>query len=419
VIVHEELASVGQRMLWLMDHYRGGDGRLNYPLLLRIRGPLRLPRLQRALDLVVERHETLRTTFARRRGLLTQLVRAPEPVAVRTVPLPPGAEEELRQRVRQEVETPIDPTVSPVRVTLWSLGAEDHLLCLNAHHLVTDAWSSRLLTDELVHMLGEQGSPLPRVPWQYRHFTQWQRRQSTAERLRADREYWLRRLEGVAALGLARAAGSPGLPPGGSRTVRLDLDPAVARRVREIARIERATPFTVLLALYYLALHRETGRRDICVTAPFASRSRPETAQTVGLFANMVILRTRLGPDLALADLIERTKLTVTEALAHQEFPYYLLPLDDSGTRLDRFDDVVFQMLPELPPPSALGDLTVEVVPPEITSRFDLELVVLPHRDGFRARVQYASDRIADDVALRLASRYQTAVSRAVSATAS
>jgi len=419
MIVHEELASVGQRMLWLMNHYRGGDGRLNYPLLLRIRGPLRLPRLHRALDLLVERHETLRTTFARRRGLLTQQVRAPEPVAVRTVQLPSGAEEELRRLVRQEVETPIDPTVSPVRVTLWRLGAEDHLLCLNAHHLVTDAWSSRLLTDELVHVLGEQGSPLPRVRWQYRHFTQWQRRQSTAERLRADREYWLRRLDGVVPLGLSRVAGSPGPRPGGNRTIRLDLDPATAGRVREIARAERATPFTVLLALYYLALHQETGCRDLSVTAPFASRSRPETAQTVGLFANLVILRTQLGPDLALADLIERTKLTVTEALAHQEFPYYLLPLNDGGTRPDRFDDVVFQMLPELPPPISLGDLDVEVVPPEITGRFDLELVVLPHRDGFRALVQYASDRFADDVALRLASRYETTVGKVVSTNAS
>jgi hypothetical protein len=75
-------------------------------------------------------------------------------------------------------------------------------------------------------------------------------------------------------------------------------------------------------------------------------------------------------------------------------------------------------MLPELPPPISLGDLDVEVVPPEITGRFDLELVLLPHRDGFRALVQYSSDRFDDDVALRLARRYETTVHKVVSASA-
>jgi hypothetical protein len=403
-VVREERASVGQRMLWLMSRHRGGS-RLNYPLLLRIGGVLPGPRLQAALDTLVERHESLRTTFGRRGGLLTQLILPPEPVPVRTVPVATDAE--LADRVRAEIAEPIDPAVSPLRVTLWTLGSADQLLCLNAHHLVTDAWSARLLTQELVQLLGD-GGRLGRVGWQYRHYAQWERRDATVARQQKDGDYWRHQLADLVPPGLSRDTG--GLP-GNTRTVELELDAGTAGRVQALARAEQTTPFTVLLALYYLALRGETGHADLSVTAPFANRTRPETNGTVGLFANMVVLRTVLPPELPLAEVVRRTGATVGAALAHQEFPYYRLPLHDGGTRQDRFDDVVFQMLPELPAPISVGGLRIEVRPPDLASRFDLELVVLPYAGGYRVLLQHAQDRIPDEVADRLGRRYVRAAS--------
>ena len=404
--LHEEPASVGQRMIWLMDRYQGGtDGRLNYPLLVRIRGPLDAGTLERSVEALVARHESLRTTFARRRGLLTQVVAAPGPLPVRTVELAAGAEDELARQLRAEVRDPVDPARAPLRVTVWTLGVDDRLLCLNAHHLVTDAWSSRVLTQELAQLLGRPGGPLPRVAWQYRHFVAWQRRASTMRRLEADRDYWQQRLAGSVPSGLARAVPAPA-GDGSSRTVRLELD-GTAERVRGLARAEGTTPFAVLLALFYLALHQETGGRDLSVTAPFAGRTRPETAGTVGMFANMVVLRVALEPGTGFRELLRRTARAVTEAHAHQEYPFSMLPAAGGPERPDRFDDVVFQMLPELPAPERCGELELTVVPPEIASRFDLELVVVPGPDGFHARLQHAVDRVPAEVVDRLAARYQ------------
>ncbi len=411
---HEEVASVGQRMIWLLDRYQPStDGRLNYPLLLRVRGPLEAGALQRAVDTVVARHESLRTTFARRRGLLTQLVAPARPVPVRTVALGPGAEDELARQARAEVSAPLDPARCTLRVTVWTLGDADRVLCLNAHHLVTDAWSSRIVTGEIVHLLSRQDVPLPRVAWQYRHFVRWQRRVSTVQRQQADGEYWREQLAGLAPLGLAKAVGSGG----GSRTVQLALD-GTADRVRELARAEGTTPFAVLLTFFYLALHRETGSLDLSVTVPFAGRTRPETAGTVGMFANMVVLRVALERGADFGELLRATSRTVTEAQAHQDFPFSLLELGNVGDRPDRLDDVVFQMLPELPPPARAGELEVTVVPPEIASRFDLELVVVPQPGGFRARLQHAVDRVPEDVVERLARCYQELVRGSSPATA-
>jgi non-ribosomal peptide synthetase component F len=260
------------------------------------------------------------------------------------------------------------------------------------------------------------------VPWQYRHYVRWQHRRTTAEQWRSDEEYWRAQLEGVRPPGPWHGDRDLSELPGGA-TIHLDLDGPVTDRIGELARVEQATPFTVLLAFFYQALHQESGLSDLCVAAPFANRVRPETAGTVGLFANLVMLRTHLDGDEAggagragdrvgLTDLLRRTRRTVNAAMAHQEYPYYLLSAGTTGTRADRLDDVVFQMVPALPAPVSAGELEVEVLAPELHSRFDLELVVIPNPTGLRVRLQYARHRVADDVARRLADRYRSAVER-------
>jgi len=422
VIVHEELASVSQRMIWLSGRVGGSHGQWNYPLLLRLRGRLEPDRLGSALDRLVARHEALRTTFARRDGLLTQLVHDPQPVPVLEEVV--ASETELWPRVRAETAKPIDPSGWPIRVTRWRVTGNEHVLCINAHHLVTDAWSSRVLTSELVQLLA-RSSCLPRVQWQYRHFVAWQRRPSTAERIRADAEHWRQRLAGARPPGVLQPPPTPlaaplvaapplaappvaGLGDNGGHTIRLTIDPPTAGRLQELARRERTTPFTVLLAIYYLALHGESGELDLSVVAPFANRLRPETAETVGLFANLLVLRTRLVARSTLEDAVRQTRLTVDDANGHQAMPYQHLPSANG----DRFDHAVFQLLPELPAPVRLDSLEVEVLPPELASRFDLELAIIPSRKGYTVLLQYTADRVSRRTAQGLASRFQNIATR-------
>jgi hypothetical protein len=396
MILHEEPGSVAQRMLWLVGRYRGGQGNLNYPLLLRLTGRTDPTALGRAVDRLVARHETLRTTFARRGGLLTQLVHAPEPVTIHRVRVPGG---DLERHVRDEVTRPIDPTVSPIRVTLWTTADDDHTLCLNAHHLATDAWSCRLLVEELLLLLGG-AEALPAVEWQYRHYVRWLRRQTTADRMAAEVDHWCRRLAGARPLladpppGTSPAGGAAPDEPPASQTVRLDLGEAASEDLRQLARRQHTTPFAVLLALYCRALALELGHTDLAVASPFANRARREVTRTVGFFANLLVLRTRTGGADSLAELVRRTTETVDAARAHQSVPYHALPSGPDGQRAAGLERVVFQLLPELPAPVTAGQTRIEVLPPELASRFDLELAVLAHRDAYRALFQFAPDRV-------------------------
>jgi non-ribosomal peptide synthetase component F len=134
--------------------------------------------------------------------------------------------------------------------------------------------------------------------------------------------------------------------------------------------------------------------------------------RSVGFFANMLILRTRLSPDDGVADAVRRTHRTVHEAMAHQGLGYYSLPSagDDAGG-WGRLAGVVFQLLPDLPAAPVGGSgLAAEVLPPHIAGRFDLELTAIPHRDGLRALFQYAPDRVDEVAVKRLVAGYEAAV---------
>jgi hypothetical protein len=393
--VREEPASIGQRMLWLVDHHRGEQGALNYPVLARMRGPLRAAALAAALEQVAARHETLRTTFARRQGLLTQLIHAQVavPVAERDLASAPDPGAALRHALAAEIGERIDPAATPLRVTLWRLAPDDHVVCLNLHHLVTDAWSCGILLEDLLQAL-RGGAALPRVAWQYRHYVRWQRGQLTADRLRPHRDYWRSRLADLQFSALPLRDHVSASPAGRSGTARALIGGAAVAGLRRLARDHQTTLFTVMLAAYYALLHRVTGQTDVAIASLFANRTRAEVMRTVGFFANLVILRTRFERGATFASLLGRAHATVGEARVHQHYPYYLLSQEELRAGGRRADEVVFQMLPEIPPPVVLGAVEVQVLLAEVASRFDLELAVVPRGDSLDVLLQYSRGRV-------------------------
>lgn len=393
-------ASIGQRLLWILDHYRGGDGALNCPLVLRFRGRLERSQLERSLRDLTSRHEAVRTTFAGRGPRVRQRIHEPRDVPIVDVDLSgdPDGEAALRRSVSAELGSRIDPTGWPLRATLWHMGPRDHVLCLNMHHLVTDAWSGGVLFNDLRLLLERAAGrdlPLPRVGWQYAQFADWQRRILAGHGLRSRQEYWRRKLEGMQ---------PPELPlspepqrPEGLRTghVSVEILPETAEALRRLARAHRTTLFSVMLAVYYACLTRHTAQLDLSVASLFANRKRREVQYTVGFLANMVVLRTDLRKAKTFGDLVRLTHDTVMDGFANESLPYQMLPLDAVRAGGKRADDVVFQMMPRPMGLTRIAGTEAEVlVPEDIGTRFELELSLVPRSRGFRGILFYNRHRI-------------------------
>ncbi|MEW2590362.1 condensation domain-containing protein [Micromonospora aurantiaca] len=418
--VREVPASIGQRLLWFLEHYRPDSASLNCPVVCRLHGPLDVGELQIALDRLAARHEALRTTLVRQGRNLVQHVHDPAPVRVRHVDLPDPDEETLGAAVAAEVRDNVDVSEWPVRVTLWRLGPDEHVLSVNMHHLVSDAWSCGIIVQDLIRLLeaGPDGEPdLTPIGWQYPEFAQWQHELMTRGELKPHQDYWTGQLTGLTLPDVPMRELDPQAP----RRSYLEaetIDRETFNRLRLLARTERTTLFTVMLSLYYLILQRETGSTDLAVASLFANRSRREVQSTVGFFANMLMLRTRIPLGASFREVVQATRRTVVDAFLHEGIPYQMLPVRFQ-TNGRRADDVVFQMLLTPPPGTKVTARGVDFdlyVPEALRSRFGLELGLIPQPGGDCRALLFYDDQFDPEWARAFLTDYVALAVRAAGA---
>lgn len=406
-------ASIEQRLLWYMDHYRGTGGVLNCPVIIRAEGPLDRDGLARALDRLVARHESLRTTFEDRGRRLKRVVRPARPAEIAGVDLrvAPDPERAAHQALDAELRTWIDPTRWPMRLTLWRLADETHILCVNMHHLAADGWSCGVVFNDVCALYDRAcggSAEVPRVAWQYSDYVRWQHELTARDELAVHRDYWREQLRGarLPPLPLRPAGGAPRL----TRQDAVTIGPEVCAAFRRMARERRTTMFTVMLSLYYALIHRLTGERDLAVTSLFANRLRPELGGTVGAFSNMLILRTQLTPRATFGDVLREAHATVLGAFLHQAVPFQALPGVEIGGDSFRADDVVFHMTADRLGDARTGALDVRTLQVEgVGNRFALEVVVLPRGGELTAVLSYDESRIDRPWAQRFAREYAAA----------
>ncbi len=326
--------SFAQQRLWLVDRIEPGSAAYNMPSALRLRGALDVAALRAALDALVRRHETLRTTFAERGGVPAQVIHPPAAVPLPLVDLralpAAGREARAERLARAEAMRPFDLARGPLlRCTLLCLGEEDHVLCFTLHHVVGDGWSMQVLVREVSATYGGfvRGEPasLPELPIQYADYAVWQRGWLSGETLERQLDYWR--------TALADAPPLLDLPTDHPRPPRMTVEGAVhafsipaevVDAMRELSRLEGATLFMTFLAAWNVLLSRRAGQDDVLVGTPIAGRTRVELEGLIGFFVNTLVIRTDLSDAgrLPFRELLGRVRESTLGAYQHQELPF-------------------------------------------------------------------------------------------------
>jgi Condensation domain len=406
-------ATAGQRLVWLMERYKGGNGLLGVPMLYRFGGPLDRDALAAAVTDLVDRHEVLRTTFEWDGRGLVQVIHPEGTFTVEPeyTDLAGSADPETEVYQRATEFLSHDPSLraAPVRFGLWRVADADHLLVVNAHHVITDAWSNSLIMRDLstryrVHA-GGAVAPLPPVEWQYSEYTAWRQDHMRGGVLTEHQDHLLARLRDARFAVLREPPVRTGRTRPSADNVWFDLDPALVTDLRAVAEREDATLLEVLLSLYFLTLHRWSDAPDLSVGSIFANRARPEVAETVGFFANMLVIRSKAGHRPGPLSVLREVRSSVRTALEHEEVSHLTVPREAYEHTAGRPEDVVFHMQ-AVPPTAAedrtdFGDLVVRPQrPPDgLSCRFDLELMIVSHPDAMEGYVRYACDQYrAEDV---------------------
>ena len=413
---HHAPMSSGQQRLWYLD--RLGPGNLYLlPMAYRIEGSLHVDVLARALNALVARHESLRTTFAvGADGELVQTVAEELPVELPVLDADPA---ELPAALAAEADQPMDLATGPLlRAKLLRHGPATHVLLLTLHHIVGDGWSFGVLHGELgelyAALLGDRAPVLAELPMQYADFAVWQRDRDHAEQL----AYWRTQLDGApAAIELDGGRTRPPEQTFAGRTVPVRL-PGLADGVRALCRRLGATPFMVLLAVYQVLLARYTDTDDIVVGTTTANRDRPELEGLIGFFVNTVVIRLDLTDNPTFADVVARVHEATVGAYGHQELPFeQLVDVLNPERRLDR--SPLFQHAFLYPvdgdEPLALPGLTV--IPLELpsqTSKFDLTMSLSAGRTDVEGHVEYSADLFEQPWIDRFFGHYGTLLAAAV-----
>ncbi len=324
--------SYAQQRMWFLWQLEPGSGAYNLPGAVRLKGALSLPALEQAFASLVARHETLRTVFQRPAD--DSLLQVPSSTALaigrKDFSALPAAEREQAVRRAAEAQSmrPFDLSSGPLlRVELLTLDEQEHVLLLTLHHIVSDGWSMNVLIDEFIRCYDAHEAgvapQLADLPIQYSDYALWQRRWLEAGEQARQLAYWQAQLgDEHPVLELPIDHPRPAMPSYRGTRFEFAVEPALAEQLRTTAQQHNITLFMLLLGAFNVLLHRYTGHTDIRVGVPIANRNRAETEGLIGFFVNTQVLRTELGGQTRVDELLHMVKEAALGAQAHQDLPF-------------------------------------------------------------------------------------------------
>jgi len=398
--------SFAQQRLWFLDQLEPGNPLYNIPQMVRMRGKLDVQALHRSLNKIAERHESLRTTFGLQDGEPVQVIASRLHLPLPTVGLSDSriadSETRIQRLASEEARRPFDLAAGPlVRAQLLRVGAEDHVLLLTMHHIISDRWSMGVMSEEMAahYRTFTEGkpSPLPELAIQYADFAAWQRQWLQGAVLGEHVQYWKEHLTGAPpVLELPTDHARPPVMSLRGATQSVILPRALVEKLTALSQTEGVTLFMTLLAAFQTLLARYSGQEDIVVGSPIANRNFAEIEPLIGFFVNTLALRGDLSGDPSFRELVARLKEVCLQAYAHQDTPFEKL-VEELQPERSLSHSPVFQVMFALQnaPMQALElpGLKLERSPVYTgTSMFDMSWFAIEVPEGLMVRAEYSTD---------------------------
>jgi thioesterase domain-containing protein/non-ribosomal peptide synthetase component F/acyl carrier protein len=395
-------ASYAQIRFWTLSEVDPSNPAFHMPVSLRITGNLSVPILEKSFRLLIDHHETLRTSFSEMDGELMQVIHEGVPFELTVIEVEAKAESErkafLDACVQSLQEQPFDLSVPQLfRAVLYRLSPEEHILALSIHHVIADAWSIQIFQKELwtAYETLQQNPAFHYEPLalQYGDFSIWQRESVESAATKEHLDYWMETLSGELPVLDFPTDRDPSqiATPRSSLETRLFPDD-LARSLKALAQANNTTLYVVTLASFSMLLSRATDATDVIIGSPVVNR-RIETEPLIGPFAGPVALRLGLPRDRSLREILHSVRDTTLEALGHTELPFEKL-LEELSVRPTNGRSSLFQFYffcqPAFLQARELDNLTITPLPTtSVGLPFEIQLAVIERTEGVRAQLEY------------------------------
>jgi amino acid adenylation domain-containing protein len=379
------VCSPAQKRMFVL-HRMNPDGIVyNMPAVRMLNGALDLEKFRETFGRLVDRHESLRTSFLLKDGEPRQLVHDETGFDVEILP-----QEDPVLLVKQFIR-PFDLAEAPLfRVALAPVGQDRHLFMMDMHHIVSDGVSMGIIISDFMALYRE--IELEEQALHYKDYAEWQDMPEQRQRLRQQLDYWKNQFSDeipILELPLDHPRQAELNFAGGGES--FTLDAGLTTALTQLAQSSESTLYMALLAIFYTLLSRLSGQEDVVIGTPVAGRSHADLHSMVGMFVNTLPLRSKPGGDLSFNEFLHMVKTDTLEAFQRQDLPFEelveALDIRRDASRNPLFD-VLFVMqnqdaaATEEIEASLGGGLTIEEFPREDNvTKFDLQLNCL-QRDG-------------------------------------
>ncbi len=412
--------SFAQQRLWFISQMEPDNPVYNIPMAMGLEGKLDLDALQKSVNRIITRHETLRSRFRHEGGKPVQIIDAIDVIDMPVIDMshiaPADRDLESQRFINEAAFQPFDLTRDyPLRVQLMRFSTDHHILLITMHHIASDGWSLGILFNELTVLYeayARGGSTtLSPLPIQYADFAIWQRQWLSGNELERQLGYWRSQLSGeLPVLELPLDHPRPAVQSFNGEWESYILPKKLSDSIKQLSRREQTTLFMTLLAAFQVLLHRYARQNDIITGSPVANRNRSEIEGLIGFFVNMLVLRTQIDPERPFIELMQRVRKTTLDAYSHQDMPFEKL-VESLGLQRDLSRSPLIQMtfaLQNAPmePLDLVGLSLRKMMIKCETVRFDLEAQVWDRDDGLVVTITYNTDLFDASTIQRMLGHY-------------
>ncbi len=422
--------SYAQQRMWILNHFQPNQTAYCIQGAYLLSGPLEVEAFGWAIEELLNRHESLRTSFVTINDEPRQLIdNNPSAARVFTYLYRPQLTGVQLSELITRNTRPFDLMHGPlIRLTLVRQSDTEHVLLLAMHHSIADGWSLGVIFHDLMNRyracLGEAVPPLADLPIQYRDFSVWQRDYLGTDRAQPARQFWHAQLQQpLPVIDLPFSRPRPELKTHNGHTIRGEISPELTNGLKRLQQQTGTTLFMVLVAGLKALLYRYTGQPDLIVGVPVAGRNQPELESQVGLFVNTLALRTQVADNDTFETLLEQVKTNWLHAFQYQDYPFDQL-VEELGIVKDPARSPVFDVMVALHNHTGLqvadteAPFTISELPVAPGgSKFDLTLNLSETDDRLQIFLEYNTDLLTEASARRIMEQFERLLTNALAHT--
>ncbi|HEX9060271.1 MAG TPA: amino acid adenylation domain-containing protein, partial [Clostridia bacterium] len=404
-----------QKRMYVLNRLDPSNTVYNIPSALILEGMVDRERIENVFKKLIERHDSLRTSFMLVENEPVQKINQKTEFKVEYT----EADESDIDNVIKDFIRPFDLSIAPLfRVRLVRTGENKHFFLFDIHHIIADATSMSIIVKEFINLY--EGNRLDHLKLQYKDYAIWQGDQKKAGKIKGHEEYWLKRLSGeIPALNLPLDYKRPAVQSFEGDRIYFDTDEELTGKLNSIAKETGTTLFMVLMAAYNILLYRYTGQEDIIVGTPIAGRHNSDFQKIIGFFLNTLPIRNFPCGDKTFREFLNEVKENSLSAYENQDYQFEEM-IERLGVKRDTSRSPIFDVLFTLQSIALSEAYSKDINTSGLkftpymlknrTSKFDMTLNAVEYENSIRFEIEYCTKLFKKGTIERFASHFMNAL---------